>query len=832
MKAQILKISGHKNEKSFYKEFPTQEAFMAKHGAALKKAQYGKTFFGGDPSDVDYGDLSFVEPGDTEFMEQGMGAVGDATGATGASSLGDEAGGGYGTYIQAAVDTGVGIAQGAQSARQERKLVKQLQGQANASDVVLKSFFTKDVDAPNQLASLNRRKREALMPIVTGNQLFPVYGTGTNVLAAKSGGKIKKGQSGTNYFNSPEFQRNAPSWVTAAQTAESLSANLGEGPDAGTQTGGAIGSGVGTVVGTYFGGHLGGAALGAALGWVGSKVGGAIDKNDDKIKAATKKIKGNAEVITGMQNIRSSYGAYAKDGVTLRTGGSLRTNEVGDITALSGGHLEPISYNPYSDGDGITSMIKGQTHEESNGRHSGVLLNYSKAEHGSMTPSVEAEDNEPITEIDDSAVVFGDQVINRLTVGDDPMFKNLHGKTFKNAMAGIAEQDAKLTEKKKKVDEKTANYSPVNQLDKLEGNSLLAMSKGIDMRYAMNDAVRRKAAAHQEIVNNEAARLNINSGDFSRGKLSPADNESSYAKDGKKVTRKKVEPIVSYLDPLSEIPKQKITSDLPWMNSSTSAENINDNKTYDVTPYNNYGLDTILGQVLPFIRRQPVEGLQGDQLAGEMLALSNNKEEPVDARFYHPDLQTPYDISYQDQLNENQADFNQLVKASGNNPQALAALAAQKYGANSRVLAEQFRANQANRNQVTSGNLQTLNDAQQRNLQIADQQYVRQAQAKSATKAVKQEAISSIASKIGQNRLENRTLQAYSNMFPDYSFDKNYRIIKTGAPANFQIDQGIYNKKGNPNQVPIYDENDEITGYKSVTAKDRNGGIVRAFKNL
>ena len=824
MKAQILKISGHKNEKSFYKEFPTQEAFMAKHGAALKKAQFG------DSSDIDYGGLSFVKPGDTEFMNEGMYAVGDTPGVSEAYSISGSGGGlpeGTGTYVQAGVQAiGAGLA-AKQNFKNERAKVKQARGMANASDIVKQSYYTQDVDAPNVLASNARRKREALMPIVTGNELFPSYGTGTNILA-KSGGKISKAQNGkSNYFNSASFQSNAPSWVSMANTASAVNDNLGNGPDAGTELGGNIGQAAGSAVGMYFGGPLGAAALGAIGKFAGGALGGVLDKNDDKIKAANKHMNSNMTELSGIQKIRSDYGAYTKHGgtITARSGSNLRTNEIGDITALSGGHLEPISYNPYSDGNGITSMIKGQTHEESNGRHSGVLLNYGKAEHGSMSPDVEAENDEPITEIDDSAVVFGDQVINRLTVGDDPMFKNLYGKTFKKAMSGIAEQNTKLTEKKKKVDEKTANYAPVNQLDKLEGNSLLAMSKGIDMRYAMNDAIMRKAAAHQEIVNSEAARLNINSGDFSRGKLSPADNESSFAQHGKKVVPIKLNQIL-------EGPKQKMNLDLPNINTSTIPENTSDDKTYGITDYKDYGLDTILGQVLPFIRRQPGEGLEGDQIMGELSALASNQEEPVDARFYHPILRTPYDISYQDQLNENQADFNQLVKASGNNPQALAALAAQKYGANSKVLAEQFRANQAQRDQVYSGNNQVLNDAQLKNLQLADQQYVRQATAKSATKAVKQEALSSIAGKLAQNRLENRTLQTYANMFPDYSFDKNYRVRKTGAPANFQIDQGIYSKKSNPTELPIYGDNNEVTGYRSVTSSARNGGIVKAFKNL
>ena len=41
MKDQMLKIAGVKTEKEFYKKFPTEEAFMKKHGKAFKKAAMG-----------------------------------------------------------------------------------------------------------------------------------------------------------------------------------------------------------------------------------------------------------------------------------------------------------------------------------------------------------------------------------------------------------------------------------------------------------------------------------------------------------------------------------------------------------------------------------------------------------------------------------------------------------------------------------------------------------------------------------------------------------------------------------------------------------------------
>ena len=46
MKDQMLKIAKVKSEKEFYKKYPTEEAFMAKHGKAFKKAAMGKSKIG------------------------------------------------------------------------------------------------------------------------------------------------------------------------------------------------------------------------------------------------------------------------------------------------------------------------------------------------------------------------------------------------------------------------------------------------------------------------------------------------------------------------------------------------------------------------------------------------------------------------------------------------------------------------------------------------------------------------------------------------------------------------------------------------------------------
>jgi len=180
-------------------------------------------------------------------------------------------------------------------------------------------------------------------------------------------------------------------------------------------------------------------------------------------------------------------------------------------------------------------------------------------------------------------------------------------------------------------------------------------------------------------------------------------------------------------------------------------------------------------QLGPLLRRPLQEDLDPRQLYGEMMAKAQNQVEPVQAQTFQPLLDQPYQVSFQDQLNQNQASFNALLRTPGvaNNPAAQSALAAQKYEADRNVLANQFRTNQAIVAETINKNRGTLNDAQLKNLAILDQQYTRQAEALSKTKATDLEIAKSISDKIAKNRLENRTFAAYSNMFPQYGFNRD-----------------------------------------------------------
>jgi hypothetical protein len=235
-------------------------------------------------------------------------------------------------------------------------------------------------------------------------------------------------------------------------------------------------------------------------------------------------------------------------------------------------------------------------------------------------------------------------------------------------------------------------------------------------------------------------------------------------------------------------------------------------------------------QVLPFLRPTDAEQLDPRQLMGEMYALSNNQLEPVQAQTFQPQLQTPYDISLQDQLNEITAQTRQAERLAQNNPEALAAIYGQATMAKNQILGEQMRINQGQRAQTYAGNIDALNQAKLQNLQIYDTQQQRQEAAKSATKATTQEALNSIASKYAQNKLSNRQLATMENLY-NYRYDKSGRAINMNPLAQFDLDIQSMTPKEIEAMATIK-EAQEKKAKSAKNVKSRNGSIVKAIKNL
>lgn len=310
----------------------------------------------------------------------------------------------------------------------------------------------------------------------------------------------------------------------------------------------------------------------------------------------------------------------------------------------------------------------------------------------------------------------------------------------------------------------------------------------------------------------------------------------------------KVGPFHIVMDAVIDASMKAPGTTLPMPKAETPVKQIDPN--YEVIPHKRSTMVDVLGQLLPYVRPSDVEALDANQLLGEMYALSNNQVEPVQTQSYQPELGVPYDISYQDLLNQNQADFRAATRQTGFNPAVASYLAAEKYGANERVLGQQFRENQAMKDRVYSDNRNILNDAKLKNIQLYDTQYQRQSQALSNTKATAQAAINSISDKIAKNKLENRTLAVYENMY-NYRYDPAFRAINMNAPYQFNIPQKYTPGEEAISHVPMYDSRGKIIGYKPVPQEEYNeyeeikppsmatpkttakhGSILKSFRNF
>jgi hypothetical protein len=281
-------------------------------------------------------------------------------------------------------------------------------------------------------------------------------------------------------------------------------------------------------------------------------------------------------------------------------------------------------------------------------------------------------------------------------------------------------------------------------------------------------------------------------------------------------------------------------------------------KGFDWNKAGNIGA-ALLSNLDPYLRPSNAnDDLPPDQLYPEYFALATNQLDPVQAQTYQPMLDTPYDISLNDQINAIDSQARAAIRAGGNNPAAQSMIMAQAIEAKNKVLGEQTRINQTNKMQTYSKNRDLLNDAQLKNLQILDQQYVRQAQAKSNTKQQSLAALSSIAAKTAQQRATNRKLAIMENMY-GFRFSPSGRAINMNAPAQFNTSGNPFGGSTGrglaPNRAFTYDDQQQIVGTMAVPkskqlsiddlddvfnknggktskTKARNSSIVKALKNL
>ena len=197
--------------------------------------------------------------------------------------------------------------------------------------------------------------------------------------------------------------------------------------------------------------------------------------------------------------------------------------------------------------------------------------------------------------------------------------------------------------------------------------------------------------------------------------------------------------------------------------------------------------------------------LDYNQILPEINAAANNQLDPVYAQSFQPRLRVPYDISLQDRRNQITGAYRAMSQnpAVQNNPALAAAMAAPMYDAINTTTAEEFRLNQAMKDNVYSGNLDTLNQARLTNMGIYDQQQQRQAQAVANTKETQQEIVKSISDKYQQNKLENRREKVLRELYPNFRFTEDLDLFNQGN-AQFNIPGGGQTSPFGPYQT-IFD---------------------------
>jgi hypothetical protein len=222
-----------------------------------------------------------------------------------------------------------------------------------------------------------------------------------------------------------------------------------------------------------------------------------------------------------------------------------------------------------------------------------------------------------------------------------------------------------------------------------------------------------------------------------------------------------------------------------------------------------------------------------EAFTGEMFALATNQLEPVKAQKFVPYLTQGIQISLQDQMNEVTAQTRAAERLARGNPEALAIIAAQAYDAKNKIKGEEFRLNQGEKQRVAETNRQVLNEANRVNLGIMDEQYVRQQTAKSKTKEQAITALKSISNKILQNKLENKQLGIYENLY-GFRFGPNGQAYNTNITT---FNTPTVNSSSTPlNDLTIPERQKAIEDAKKAkiakTATKGQGGIVKSMHEL
>ena len=594
MKAQILKLGGVTTEAEFYKKYPTEEAFMAKHGKALKKAQ-NSAVVKKAPVNVQ---------STTDAMNKSIAKGSYVSNEKSKADTKNAKNKQMNNLLKEALVATPGIVGGFQTLSEERKQLREMDALARIADLEkdikpIQQYPQKIVRPEdsrtdpgqmyNPLGDPNFSYLSRNGSTIGGNptEIQNMYNPGDIYddlgFEPLADSNIKRFQGG----GTIDYSKFAPAISTLGGAAGSAFSGGKFQTNTAATTGGSIGGLIGTAA-TMFTGIPG---LDVVGGLAGSAIGGIIGQNSQE-ELEKKMNKGIGLVNTGaVQDLfQNKYKAVGKNGISLQEAGWMNPEYNPQVIAKfgdydvdqllappadadmlrAGGHLK--EYTPpseramytgrnqmqnggsmqgsTSDGElhalwgggfkplsynpvtGTTiDLAVGNSHDKRDSRTGETGIGVGYEQGGTIDEAeAEIETNEPVMTMQNGGNT-GEKLIAGALV--DP----LTGKQYKKIIKENAMKEQKQTKLLQKAADIANNTKTYTTIDKIKLNTAKAMEIGAKMKLGQLGAENQDLAIRQNAIKDTASEFGIKAADLAKGKITQLAESDVYGRDGLKIAK-------------------------------------------------------------------------------------------------------------------------------------------------------------------------------------------------------------------------------------------------------------------------------------------------------
>ncbi len=389
MKAQILKIAGVKTEAEFYKKYPTEEAFMEKHGKKLQKAQYSAVI---KKAKAPVNIQSTTDAMD-KSIDKGISVEDSYAAAKKAKKERNE------KFIKTALSSANSIVGGLQALSEERDQLRKMDALAKIADL------EKNIKPVEQYPQRIMRPEDSR---TTPGQMYKPLGDPNFTYLSRNGSEIGGNPTEIQNMYNPgdlysdlgfeplgdsnikQFQTGGTiDYAKFAPTFGAIGGSAGSAFSGGkfkTNTAADTGSAIGGLAGAYFG--PAGSAIGSAAGGF---IGGIIGQNAME-EAEKKRNKGIGLVGTASTQdlLQSKYKSFAKNGMTLEEGGYMNPEYNPQVIAKFGDYDVDKLFAPPADADMLRAggHLKEYTPPSERAMYTGRDLPYQMQYGGGIEPLV------------------------------------------------------------------------------------------------------------------------------------------------------------------------------------------------------------------------------------------------------------------------------------------------------------------------------------------------------------------------------------------------------------------------------------------------------------